>query len=110
MTTEHIRRELQDIRYYYSHKAMFDRALDCVAKSTAVGLAEKYNAAIVSAPPRLYALYLSLYIGNDTQASLAEKRGCSEGYIRNLNRQLYAFFQSAFEKTQKGGDDHDEKR
>ena len=110
MTTEHIRRELQDIRYYYSHKAMFDSASDCVAKSTAVGLAEKYNAAIVSAPPRLYALYLSLYIGNDTQASLAEKRGCSEGYIRNLNRQLYAFFQGAFEKTDKKGDEHEDGR
>lgn len=60
MTTEQIRRELQDIRYYYSHKAMFDRASDCVAKSTAVGLAEKYNAAIGSAPPRLYDLYISL--------------------------------------------------
>lgn len=110
MTTEHIRRELQDIRYYYSHKAMFDRASDCVAKSTAVGLAEKYNAAIGSAPPRLYDLYISLYIWNNTQALLAEKWGYSEGHVRNLNRQLYAFFQSAFEKTQKGGDGHDEKR
>lgn len=110
MTTEQIRRELQDIRYYYSHKAMFDRASDCVAKSTAVGLAEKYNATIGSAPPRLYDLYLSLYIGNNTQALLAEKWGYSEGHIRNLNRQLYAFFRSAFEKTQKGGDGHDEKR
>lgn len=110
MTTEQIRRELQDIRYYYSHKEMFDRASDCVAKSTAVGLAEKYNAAIGSAPPRLYDLYISLYIWNNTQALLAEKWGYSEGHVRNLNRQLYAFFQSAFEKTQKGGDGHDEKR
>ena len=110
MTTEQIRRELQDIRYYYSHKAMFDRASDCVAKSTAVGLAEKYNAAIRSAPPRLYDLYLSLYIGNNTQASLAEKWGYSEGHIRYLNRQLYAFFQGAFEKTDKGGDEHENGR
>lgn len=79
MTTEHIRRELQDIRYYYSHKAMFDRAADCVAKSTAVGLAEKYNAAIGSAPPRLYALYLSLYIGNDTQAYLRRSGDTAKG-------------------------------
>lgn len=110
MTTEQIRRELQDIRYYYSHKAMFDRASDCVAKSTAVGLAEKYNAAIGSVPPRLYDLYISLYIWNNTQALLAEKWGYSEGHVRNLNRQLYAFFRGAFEKTQKGGDGHDEKR
>lgn len=110
MTTEQIRRELQDIRYYYSHKVMFDRASDCVAKNAAVELARKYNEAIGSAPPRLYDLYLSLYIGNNTQALLAEKWGYSEGHIRNLNRQLYAFFRSAFEKTQKGGDGQDEKR
>lgn len=41
MTTEQIRRELQDIRYYYSHKAMFDRASDCVAKNAAVELGGK---------------------------------------------------------------------
>ena len=110
MTTEQIRRELQDIRYYYSHKAMFDRALDCVAKNAAVELARKYNEAVQTAPPKLYDLYISLYTDNNTQASLAEKWGYSEGYIRNLNRQLYAFFQGAFEKLKKGGDGHDEKR
>lgn len=41
MTTEDIRAELQDVRYYYSRKAMFDRAKACVAKNAAVALAEK---------------------------------------------------------------------
>ena len=110
MTTEQIRRELQDIRYYYSHKAMFDRASNCVAKNAAVELARKYNEAVQTAPPKLYDLYISLYTDNNTQASLAEKWGYSEGYIRYLNRQLYAFFQGAFEKTQKGGDEHEDGR
>ncbi len=43
MTTEEIRAELQDVRYYYSRKAMFDRAKACVAKNAAVALAEKYG-------------------------------------------------------------------
>ena len=75
MTIEQIRKELQDIRYYYSRKAMFDRASDCVAKNAAVELARKYNEAIQTAPPKLYDLYISLYTDNNTQASLAEKWG-----------------------------------
>ena len=61
MTIEQIRRELQDIRYYYSRKAIFDRASDCVAKNAAVALARKYNEAVRTAPPKLYDLYISLY-------------------------------------------------
>ena len=45
MTTEEIRAELQDVRYYYSRKAMFDRAKACVAKNAAVALAEAASAA-----------------------------------------------------------------
>ena len=79
MTTEEIRAELQDVRYYYSRKAMFDRA-----------------------KPRLYDIYVTLYVENNTQASAAEKWGCSEGYIRYLNRQLYAFFVNAFANKNQG--------
>lgn len=88
MTTEEIRAELQDVRYYYSRKAMFDRAKACVAKNAAVALAEKYGNAVRDAPPRLYDIYVTLYVENNTQASAAEKWGYSEGYIRNLNRRL----------------------
>ena len=56
MTTEEIRAELQDVRYYYSRKAMFDRAKACVAKNAAVALAEKYGNAVRDAPPRRYAV------------------------------------------------------
>ena len=82
MTTEEIRAELQDVRYYYSRKAMFDRAEACVAKNAAVALAEKYGNAVRDAPPRLYDIYVTLYVENNTQASAAEKWGYSEGYIR----------------------------
>lgn len=53
MTTEEIRAELQDVRYYYSRKAMFDRAKACVAKNAAVALAEKYGNAVRDAPPEI---------------------------------------------------------
>ena len=103
MTTEEIRAELQDVRYYYSRKAMFDRAKACVAKNAAVALAEKYGNAVRNAPPRLYDIYVTLYVENNTQASAAEKWGYSEGYIRNLNKQLYAFFVNAFANQNQTG-------
>ena len=96
MTVDELRKDLSDIRYYYSRKVMFDRAAGCVAKNAAIALAERYNGAIRNAPPRLYDLYISLYIENNTQASLAEKWGYSESHIRYLTRQLYAFLQGAF--------------
>ena len=95
MTTEEIRAELQDVRYYYSRKAMFDRAKACVAKNAAVALAEKYGNAVRD-------IYVTLYVENNTQASAAEKWGYSEGYIRYLNRQLYAFFVNAFANKNQG--------
>ena len=52
MTVDELRKDLSDIRYYYSRKAMFDRAADCVAKNAAIALAERYNGAIRNAPLR----------------------------------------------------------
>ena len=72
------------------------------AKNAAVALAEKYGNAVCDAPPRLYDIYVTLYVENNTQASAAAKWGYSEGYIRYLNRQLYAFFKNAFANKNQG--------
>ena len=100
MTTEEIRAELQDVRYYYSRKAMFDRAKACVAKNAAVAILP--GVVLAEGPPRLYDISVTLYVENNTQASAAEKWGYSEGYIRYLNRQLYAFFVNAFANKNQG--------
>lgn len=52
MTVDELRKDLSDIRYYYSRKVMFDRAAGCVAKNAAIALAERYNGAIRNAPPK----------------------------------------------------------
>ena len=52
MTVDELRKDLSDIRYYYSRKVMFDRAAGCVAKNAAIALAERYNGAIRNAPLR----------------------------------------------------------
>lgn len=93
MKAELIRNELKEIRYYYSHKEMFDKAAVEVGTITVAGKIKKYNEAIRHAPPRLYEIYVSLYINNNTFESLAEKINFSYDYIQKLNRKLVKFFQ-----------------
>ena len=91
MTKESIRRDLLEIRYYYSQKALFDKGNFTVVKSTIEEKIERYAKAVRTAPARLYAVYIGLYVENNTQLSLSEKWGYSEGYIKILNRQLCEF-------------------
>ena len=89
-----IREDLKDIRYYYSRKELFDKASTYrVGKSTIEDKVNTYNDAICSAPPRLYDLYISLYLQNHTQESLSEKLGYTFEYVSWLNTQLVRFFQ-----------------
>lgn len=97
MTLDKIERDLKDIRYYYSRKKAMDESADFVGKSGVIEKSELYNAIVAGAPPRLYDLYVSLYVGNNTQIGLAEKWGYSEGYIKNLNRRLKEYIKAAFE-------------
>ena len=85
MTMKQIQIDLQEIRYYYARKDMFDKACDSVVKNTIVEKVGKYNEVMHDAPPRLYALYVALYTENNTQIPVADHWGVSEGYIKNLN-------------------------
>ena len=98
MTVDELRKDLLDIRYYYSRKAMFDRAADCVAKNAAIALAERYNGVIWNAPPRLYDVYASLYVRGFTQEALAAELNFSVEYIQMLNVRLVKFLQTRIEE------------
>ena len=93
METAKIREDLKDIRYYYSRKAMFEKASASVGENSILKKINDYNALIRLAPPRLYDLYVSLYLENNTQESLSDKLGYSVEYISKLNGQLIRFFQ-----------------
>ena len=43
MTLKQVKKDLQDIRYYYTHKAMFDKAENTGFKSEAVRKSEEYG-------------------------------------------------------------------
>ena len=95
LTTVQVRNDLKEIRYYYSMKELFDRSSKTVKPLAIVHKVERYNTAMQNAPARLYILYVSLYIDNNTQAVLAEEWQLTTDYMKELNNKLIYFLQSA---------------
>ena len=91
-----IRNDLKNIRYYMSRRDVFDKSLDSVGSNDIARILGKYNLAVRSAPPRLYDLYVSLYLSNNTQESLADILGYSCQTISRLNIQLIRHFYDLF--------------
>ena len=91
MTIEQVRKDLKEIRYYYSKKNELDYALDTVENSAIQSLLEKYNKVMRLAGIRLYSVYVSLYIQNQTQSSMAASENLCPGYVKQLNRNLIKF-------------------
>lgn len=91
ITTNNIREDLRNIRYYYSRKNNFEQAESTVGKLSILDIIEKYNKIVCKAPPRLYDLYVSLYLENNTQESLADKIKYTPEYLSRLNRKLIKF-------------------
>lgn len=94
VTLEKIREDLRDIKYYCARKKMFEEASVSIGKNTVLDKVKQYNECVCSAPPRLYDLYVSLYLGNNTQESLSEHMGYSVEYISKLNKRLIKFLQN----------------
>lgn len=96
-----IREDLKNIRYYYSRKQIFEEGVPLVGKNNILDIVEKYNKAVCLAPPRLYDLYMCLYIENGTQESVAEYLGYSPEYIRLLNKKLVKYFKEYLDNSAK---------
>ena len=93
MQTATIKEDLKGIRYYYARKKLFEKASSTIGENLILRKIETYNKVIRTATPRLYDLYVSLYLENNTQESLSESLGYSTEYISELNRKLVKFFQ-----------------
>lgn len=99
MTKHEIKADLQDIRYYYTHKAMFDRAEDTGFKNIVVKKAERYGVYMSRASPKLYALFYSLYVEGKTHLATAMGWNVTEGHIKNVSNQLYLYLLKETNKT-----------
>ena len=89
-----IRQDLRDIRYYYSKQKMFDGLANSVGQNDIVEKAMRYNEVVRKAPIKLYDVYISLYINNNTQEALAYDWDVCCEYIRKLNKSLCEFLQN----------------
>ena len=96
ITRNAIREELKEIRYYMSRKSAFEKVTSSVGKNIIEQRIAIYNEFVCDAPPRLYDLYISLYLDNNSQESLAEKLGYSIETICRLNTKLINFFHEKF--------------
>ena len=97
MTFKEIREDLREIRYYYGMSDLFKAGSKLIPPQAIVDKVEKYNKAISTAPAKLYALYVGLYVHNNTQAVLAEDWGFTDEYIKQLNNKLCDFLKKYFE-------------
>lgn len=96
VTMQTIREDLREIRYYYSKQKLFEDSSKFVVAKSVLDKVNRYNQAVQNAPARLYDLYISLYVQNNTQAALAYEWDYCNDYIKRLNKQLCEFFFKAF--------------
>ncbi len=88
-----VREDLRDIRYYYAHKEMFDKTVDVTGEHELIRKAKRYNAAMCTAPPRLFEVYIGLYVYNHTQESLSETLCYSPEHVQRQNKKLLLYLQ-----------------
>lgn len=62
MTVKEIREDLQETRYYYTHKAAFDGAVKLIGENNVVEKVERYNKIFQKAPARMYDIHNSILI------------------------------------------------
>lgn len=95
-----IRNELKDIRHYYVNKKDIERVTTLIGRPESLNMVESYNRYIKQAPIKIFNLYISLYVNNNSQETVAMDWGCSTGYIKTLNKKLYEFFVEKFKKEE----------
>lgn len=100
MNLDEIRKELKEVRYYYARRAVFDKALREVGNKSIMDLVNKYNNAVNTAPPKIYDIYISLYVNYYTQEKLSEELNYSPDYVRKLNKELLKFLQKKFNEQE----------
>ena len=63
---------------------------------------ELYNEAVRNAPVKLYEVYVSLYVNNNTLLTLSFDWDCSLEYVKRLARELQSFLKEQLEGGESG--------
>ena len=100
MTITELKEELQEVKYYYRHKAIFDKAQSTLPRNKTLEKVARYNDLVQDAPAQLFGLYVAIYTENNTQLAVALDWGLSEGYVKNLNRKLCEYLLEKINKKE----------
>ena len=95
-TRKEVRDDLNEIRFYYSKKDIFDITAKELKSVALLEKIKKYNTAMEQAPANLFIVYVSLYMNNNTQEALAADWDYSQQYISYLNVKLVNYLCSQF--------------
>ena len=97
ISTERVRRDLKDIRYYYARKSILDSVKGDVGINKVRSMVDRYNKMILNAPLYLFDLYVCLYIKGYTQDKMAVELNVSSQYVQSQNKKLVEFLQSHYD-------------
>lgn len=98
MTTKQIKDDLENIKYYYYRKKLFDE--QGLSNTTVIETVETYNNIMTKAPAKLYDVYYSLYVKNHTQESFSDEVGFTQQYIAILNKKLISYLKEHLPKEE----------
>ncbi len=94
-TLDEIRKDIREIRYYYTHSKEISGCENLLGKNKVSELAQKYNAAICNAPIEMYVLYHFLCVKNLTQVAIADLQGYTPEYINRSVKKMQLFLRDA---------------
>lgn len=103
ITMQQVKEDLREIRYYYAKQKDMEGASRTVGTSKITEKIARYNAAVQKAPMRLYDLYVSLYVNNNTQLTVALDWDYTVDYIKKLNHRLCQFLRKQLEGVGEDG-------
>ena len=101
ITSANIKADLDKIRYYYTRKETFDKAFDSVIKNNILDLIEMYNVAMSVAEPKLFELYVCIYIHGNTYDAAAKEMAYSKDYVTKHHRRLMKYLINYFNNEEK---------
>ena len=91
MTKQEMLSELQDIRYYNTHRGMFSKAENTGFKDKTLEKIKKYDNLICNSPLQLQMIYYKIFTEGRTQADTAKELGLSLSYTKCLIRKLHTY-------------------
>ena len=86
-------RDLNEIKYYFTHKEFFDNSYSITGNNKVLNTIERYNHAICDADQKIHELFVLMYIQGLSWEVVAATKPCSMDYISRHHKRLLKFFQ-----------------